>query len=78
LVVYPHVNFDDEAIHTSDTYTGTYIALDTENFRIISNRLAVKTGIFKVDQIFCKHSVKLDGVNFLAVNPETKDKVLFG
>jgi len=75
VVVTTRITFDDgKPSSTSDDIIQKYIALDTENFRIISNRLASKLG-FKVDQILQTYR-EADGVDFLAVNPETKDKVL--
>jgi len=51
----------------------TFIKLDNENFRIISNRLLGKLG-YKVDQILQTYR-ESDGVDFLTISPE-KDKVL--
>ena len=51
-----------------------FLDLDTENFRIISNRLVGKMG-FKVDQILQTYR-ESDGVDFLALDQQTKDKTL--
>ncbi len=51
-----------------------FIALDTENFRIIANRLVTKMG-YKVDQILQTYR-EADGVDFLAVSIATKEKAL--
>jgi len=75
VVVTTRITFDDgKPSSTSDDIIQKYIALDTENFRIISNRLVSKLG-FKVDQILQTYR-EADGVDFLAINPETKEKVL--
>jgi len=52
----------------------TLMGLDTENFRIIANRLVSKMG-FKVDQILQTYR-EADGVDFLAIDNQTKDKTL--
>lgn len=59
----------------SDSYDNieSFIKLDNENFRIISNRLVAKLG-YKVDQILQTYRDS-DGVDFLAVSPE-KEKIL--
>jgi tetratricopeptide (TPR) repeat protein len=49
-----------------------YMALDTENFKIISNRLVGKIG-YKVDQIMQTYREN-DGIDFMAINKETKEK----
>lgn len=51
-----------------------FLALDTENFRIIANRAVGKLG-YKVDQILPTYRDS-DGVDFSAIIPETKEKVL--
>jgi tetratricopeptide (TPR) repeat protein len=48
--------------------------LDVENFRIIANRVAGKLG-YRVDEILPTYR-EGDGVDFLAFNPATKEKVL--
>ncbi len=53
---------------------GTLVSLDTENFRIIANRLVSKIG-YKVDQILQTYR-EADGVDFLAIDKQTKDKTL--
>ena len=50
-----------------------FVALNVENFRIISSRIVVKLG-YKVDQILQTYREN-DGVDFLAVSPE-KEKIL--
>lgn len=75
IVVTTKISYDDgKTVSVSDDVMDRYVALDTENFRIISNRLVSKMG-FKVDQILQTYR-EADGVDFLAINPETKDKVL--
>lgn len=74
-VVTTKISYDDgKPLSGSDDILERYLSLDTENFRIISNRLVSKMG-FKVDQILQTYR-EADGVDFLAINPETKDKVL--
>jgi len=51
-----------------------FISLDTENFRIIANRVVQKMG-YKVDQILPSYR-EADGVDFMAVSMANKDKVL--
>ncbi|MGL4369817.1 MAG: restriction endonuclease [Spirochaetota bacterium] len=49
-----------------------FIALDTENFRIVANRVVGKLG-FKVDQILPSYR-ESDGVDFMATKKDTKEK----
>ena len=67
----------DADYYGGDDYSGNlerFIKLDNENFRIISNRMLGKMG-YKVDQILQTYR-ESDGVDFLAINQETKEKVL--
>lgn len=51
-----------------------FSALDSENFRILSNRVVSKIG-YKVDQILQTYR-EADGVDFLAYSLQTKEKAL--
>lgn len=54
----------------------TYLKLDSETFRIISNRALEKMG-YKVDQILNTYK-DVDGVDFMAKNKETGDTTFVG
>lgn len=60
---------DSPVISSDVDYINSFVKLDTETFRIISNRLVEKIG-YKVDQILTTYK-ESDGVDFMAKNKDT-------
>lgn len=55
-------------------YLSTYVSLDTETFRIVSNRMMEKLG-YRVDEILPTYR-ESDGVDFMANNSKTGNRAL--
>jgi len=73
------VRDDDRGMKTgrssiADDKINAFLDLDMENFRIIAGRVVGKLGL-RVDEILPSYR-EADGVDFLAVDPATRDKTL--